>query len=179
MTIIKPAPPAGKPGKSSVGVVVPFEDKHPEKNASIERLVSLVASDMERVNAMILSRTGSEVTSVSVVKDSQSGSKMPFISQYLLPDVAVLDARLPDGSGIDVCRELRRNPAFADTLIIAQTGWGQDRDREGRGADEHASPRLVELAKRRGLLSAGKLLAFVVRRSAQLLENLLADVRLE
>ena len=27
MTIIKPAPPAGKPGKSSVGVVVPFEDK--------------------------------------------------------------------------------------------------------------------------------------------------------
>ena len=25
----------------------------------------------------------------------------------LRPDVAVLDARLPDGSGIDVCREIR------------------------------------------------------------------------
>ena len=51
----------------TVGVVVPFEDKHPEKNTSIEKLVSLVASDMERVNAMILSRTGSEVTMIPAV----------------------------------------------------------------------------------------------------------------
>jgi octaprenyl-diphosphate synthase len=50
-----------------VGVVVPFEDKHPERNASIEKLVSLVSSDMERVNAMILSRTGSEVTMIPEV----------------------------------------------------------------------------------------------------------------
>lgn len=50
-----------------MGVVVPFEDKHPDKNAGIERLVSLVASDMERVNAMILSRTGSDVTMIPEV----------------------------------------------------------------------------------------------------------------
>ena len=35
------------------------------------------------------SGTGSEVTSVSVVKDSETGVKLPFMSQYLLPDVAV------------------------------------------------------------------------------------------
>lgn len=40
------------------------------------------------------SGTGSEVTSVCVIKDSGSGLKLPFISQYLLPDVAVLDPRL-------------------------------------------------------------------------------------
>jgi CheY-like chemotaxis protein len=33
-------------------------------------------------------------------------------------------------SGYDVCRELRKDPAFKDTVIIAQTGWGQKRDRE-------------------------------------------------
>jgi alcohol dehydrogenase len=43
------------------------------------------------------SGTGSEVTSVSVVKDSQSGLKLPFISQYLLPDVAILDPRMTLG----------------------------------------------------------------------------------
>jgi alcohol dehydrogenase len=43
------------------------------------------------------SGTGSEVTSVSVVKDSESGLKLPFISQYLLPDVAVLDPRMTLG----------------------------------------------------------------------------------
>jgi octaprenyl-diphosphate synthase len=60
-----------------VGVVIPFEDKHPEKGASIEKLVALVASDMERVNAMILSRTGSEVTMIPEVANHliSSGGK--------------------------------------------------------------------------------------------------------
>lgn len=43
------------------------------------------------------SGTGSEVTNISVVKDAASGVKLPFMSQYLLPDVAVLDPRLTVG----------------------------------------------------------------------------------
>jgi len=34
------------------------------------------------------------------------------------PDVAVLDGRLPDGSGIDVCRELRSSAAGTRCLIL-------------------------------------------------------------
>ncbi len=37
--------------------------------------------------------TGSEVTAVSIIKDEDSGTKMPFMSQFLLPDVAVIDPR--------------------------------------------------------------------------------------
>ncbi len=36
----------------------------------------------------------------------------------LMPDVAVLDARLPDGSGIDVCREVRRRHREVAVLIL-------------------------------------------------------------
>jgi alcohol dehydrogenase len=43
------------------------------------------------------SGTGSEVTSVSVIKDAQSNVKLPFVSSYLLPDVAVLDPRMTLG----------------------------------------------------------------------------------
>jgi alcohol dehydrogenase len=43
------------------------------------------------------SGTGSEVTSVCVVKDIEAGVKLPFVSQYLLPNVAVLDPRLTLG----------------------------------------------------------------------------------
>ncbi|MFO0695493.1 MAG: iron-containing alcohol dehydrogenase [Polyangiales bacterium] len=43
------------------------------------------------------SGTGSEVTSVSVVRDSERGVKLPFMSQFLLPDVAILDPRLTLG----------------------------------------------------------------------------------
>jgi octaprenyl-diphosphate synthase len=56
-------------------VVVPFEEKHP--GAGIENLVSLVAADMARVNAMILSRTGSEVRMIPEVANHliSSGGK--------------------------------------------------------------------------------------------------------
>jgi two-component system response regulator DevR len=38
----------------------------------------------------------------------------------LRPDVAVLDGRLPDGSGIDVCREVRsQNPAIAALILTS------------------------------------------------------------
>ena len=36
----------------------------------------------------------------------------------LRPDVAVLDARLPDGSGIDVCREIRSRDPDIKALIL-------------------------------------------------------------
>jgi DNA-binding NarL/FixJ family response regulator len=38
----------------------------------------------------------------------------------LRPDVAILDARLPDGSGIDVCREVRsRDPRIAALILTS------------------------------------------------------------
>jgi octaprenyl-diphosphate synthase len=55
-------------------VVVPFENPSP---ASIDPLVELVAADMERVNATILSRTGSDVTMIPEVANHliSSGGK--------------------------------------------------------------------------------------------------------
>jgi alcohol dehydrogenase len=43
------------------------------------------------------SGTGSEVTNVAVIKDADTGVKLPFVSQYLLPDAAVLDPRMTLG----------------------------------------------------------------------------------
>src|SRR6478736_3179345 len=38
----------------------------------------------------------------------------------LRPDVAILDGRLPDGSGIDVCREIRsRDPRIAGLILTS------------------------------------------------------------
>jgi octaprenyl-diphosphate synthase len=57
-----------------LAVVIPFENPHA---ASIDRLIGLVASDMERVNATILARTGSEVTMIPEVANHliSSGGK--------------------------------------------------------------------------------------------------------
>lgn len=67
----------GKPtGVDQLGVVVPFEDKE-SGQARIETLVELTRSDMDRVNAMILSRTGSDVTMIPEVANHliSSGGK--------------------------------------------------------------------------------------------------------
>jgi octaprenyl-diphosphate synthase len=57
-----------------LAVVIPFENPH---DASIGRLTELVAGDMERVNATILARTGSDVTMIPEVANHliSSGGK--------------------------------------------------------------------------------------------------------
>ena len=57
-----------------MAVIVPFESRSP---ATIDRLIDLVAADMERVNTTILSRTGSQVTMIPEVANHliSSGGK--------------------------------------------------------------------------------------------------------
>ena len=53
-----------------------------------------------------------------VVGESDSASEAERIIPVLRPDVAVLDARLPDGSGIDVCRTIRSKDPSIQALIL-------------------------------------------------------------
>jgi CheY-like chemotaxis protein/two-component sensor histidine kinase len=56
------------------------------------------------------------------------------------PDAILLDIGLPGMDGYAVCRALRQDDAFKRTPIIAQTGWGQDRDKmqsSEAGFDHH------------------------------------------
>jgi len=45
------------------------------------------------------------------------------------PDVILLDIGMPEMDGYAVCRELRGKSELKDTVIVAQTGWGQESDR--------------------------------------------------
>jgi DNA-binding NarL/FixJ family response regulator len=57
---------------------------------------------------------------IEVVGESGSASEATRRIPALRPDVAILDARLPDGSGIDVCREVRsREPATAALILTS------------------------------------------------------------
>lgn len=61
---------------------------------------------------------------------SHDGPEALALAYKLQPDAILLDIGLPSMNGYEVCRELRKNPLFENTLIIAQTGWGQKRDRD-------------------------------------------------
>ena len=75
-----------------MAVVLPFESPNP---ASLNRLVELVAPDMERVNATILARTGSEVAMIPEVANHliASGGKR------LRPMLTLAMARLAGYAG--------------------------------------------------------------------------------
>ena len=75
-----------------MAVVVPFENPSPP---SIARLIGFLAADMERVNAVILSRTGSDVAMIPEVANHliASGGKR------LRPMLTLAMARLAGYTG--------------------------------------------------------------------------------
>src|SRR3954471_15819727 len=57
---------------------------------------------------------------IEVVGESGLAQEAARRIPALKPDVAVLDGRLPDGSGIDVCREIRsRDPEIAALILTS------------------------------------------------------------
>ncbi len=55
---------------------------------------------------------------ITIVGESGSAVDAEHRIPALHPDVAILDARLPDGSGIDVCREVRSVDPTIQALIL-------------------------------------------------------------
>jgi two-component system response regulator DevR len=55
---------------------------------------------------------------IEVVGESGSAQEATRRIPALRPDVAILDGRLPDGSGIDVCRDVRAVDSSIKGLIL-------------------------------------------------------------
>ena len=63
---------------------------------------------------------------IEVVGESGSASEAATLIPALRPDVALLDARLPDGSGIEVCRAVRA--VDPDIKVVILTSFANDQD---------------------------------------------------
>lgn len=82
----------------------------------------------------LLTELGAEVSVAHNGRDALE------LANRFLPDVVLLDIGMPGLDGYEVARQLRARPAFARTLLIALTGWGQDDDRRRSrvaGFDHH------------------------------------------
>lgn len=68
----------------------------------------------------LLARDGYEVDSAGTVAEVRD--RLP----HQPPDLVVLDARLPDGSGFDLCRELKAAPGWEDVPVLVVTGLNDE-----------------------------------------------------
>ena len=63
-------------------------------------------------------------TDITVVGEAATALEALHRIPAVRPDVAILDTRLPDGSGVDVCREIRSS--LPDTRCIILTSYDDD-----------------------------------------------------
>jgi CheY-like chemotaxis protein len=112
----------------------------------------LIADDNEDCAeslAMLLRLKGYEVRTAS------DGPQAIQVAAQFLPEAVLLDIGMPTMNGYDVARVIREEPWGKHLLLIAQTGWGQARDRQRSqeaGFDAHLT-KPVDCASLMELLS--------------------------
>lgn len=74
--------------------------------------------------AMMLKMFGNET------KTAYDGEQAVELCMNYEPDVLLLDLGLPKLNGYDACRQIRQQSSRKPPVIIAQTGWGQEEDRQ-------------------------------------------------
>ena len=132
----------GRGSEFTVRLPIVVEPEMPTKSTpaayiSAESYRILLADDnVDFVNSIgaLLSAMGH-----SVVITHNGPDALTAASRFC-PDYAFLDIGLPKMSGYDLARGIRKLPCGAMTLLVAVTGWGQDKDRQlafEAGFDHH------------------------------------------
>jgi signal transduction histidine kinase len=122
--------------------------------APTRRLKVLVVDDIQEIAQTVgwmLEEIGHDYLLVDDGRNALQAAK------EFAPDVVLLDIGLPGMDGYAVCRAFRQDERFRRTPIIAQTGWGRERDKmlaSEAGFDHH-------LVKPVGLADLERLLAGV------------------
>jgi CheY-like chemotaxis protein len=117
----------------------------------IRRRVLVVDDNVDAAEslAILLKMSGHET---SLAYDGESAIET---AEAFRPDVVLLDIGLPRLSGHDVARRIREQPWGRKMVLVALTGWGQDKDRrESREAGfDHHLVKPVEVAALRDLFA--------------------------
>jgi PAS domain S-box-containing protein len=120
----------------------------PSQTASAVQRVLVADDSVDSAEslALLLTLQGYEVRTAH-----EGGEALKVASQFS-PDVVLLDIGMPVMNGYDVAMKIREQPWGKNMLLIAQTGWGEDRDRhrsKEAGFDAHLTKPLdyTELAK--------------------------------
>jgi signal transduction histidine kinase len=118
-----PAPPAAAPAASTAPAGRP-----------LRVLVVDDTPDVAETMAMMLEAIGHDSRLV------HDGRKALEAAREYRPDVVLLDIGLPGMDGYAVCRAFRQDAELGRLPIVAQTGWGQSRDKSAAsqaGFDHH------------------------------------------
>jgi PAS domain S-box-containing protein len=124
------------PLAASISAEVPVTGADAPTVATACRRVMVADDNKDAADAlaMLLELAGHEV------RVAHCGRAALSVAQTFRPEVALIDIGMPDLSGYEVAKELRRESWGAGIHLIALTGWGRDDDRQrakDAGFDRH------------------------------------------
>jgi CheY-like chemotaxis protein len=103
------------------------DSRLPPQNAALKVLIVDDNVDVAQTMGWMLETIGHDYRMV------HEGKLAVPTAQDYRPDAILLDIGMPGMDGYAVCRALREQTLFDDTVIIAQTGWGQTQARAAPG----------------------------------------------
>jgi signal transduction histidine kinase/CheY-like chemotaxis protein len=105
---------------------LPFEAAAASAHPAVSRRILVVDDNEDSAESLsVLLRLNGHL-----VESAHDGRHAIDVAERFRPDVILLDLGMPGMNGYEVCREIRQQPWGGDILLIAQTGWGQDQDRQ-------------------------------------------------
>ena len=120
----------------------------PDERAPIDEERPLAASDGRRLRVLVVDDQPDVADSVALliqawgheVRAVYDGLSAIGESRRWLPDLMFVDIGMPEMTGYDVARTVRRDPALAGVRLVALTGYGREQDRTlalEAGFDQH------------------------------------------
>jgi CheY-like chemotaxis protein len=106
-------------------------DSIPAPAAELKPFALVVEDDADNCDALTEALKTVGIRALGV----HSGGEAVKLARALTPDLVVIDYRLPDISGAEVCRQLRENPETEPLPIIAVTGSPDELRNDGCVAD--------------------------------------------
>ncbi|MGH7942078.1 MAG: response regulator, partial [Limisphaerales bacterium] len=101
----------------------------------------LIVDDDERVRALYaacLRTKGYEVT------EAVGGHQGLEMAKRHLPDLVLLDVRLPDVSGVEICRQIKNDPMLTDVFVALCSGEAVEAEHKIGGLEVGADEYLVK-----------------------------------
>ena len=95
----------------------------------------LIVDDEDGVRALVRMTLDSDNYQIF---EAEEGGQALEVARAQHPDLVLLDVMLPDLSGIEICRQLKSDPAMASTTVVMLTAKAQQSDlgeAEAAGAD--------------------------------------------
>jgi len=128
--------------------------------------------DLIRVQERLLSEAGFQVHS------ARTGEEGLAAAREILPDIILLDVKLPDTNGYLICELLKSDPSFEDTFVIFITGSKVQSSDQAKGLEIGAEGYIVRPIPNRELLA--RMISFEriiqsekeLRRKSQILDEL-------